>query len=189
MEEKTKLGMGVAGEVARGAGLKAAIGLKTHYEIECRAPDGTLKWREEFDNLVVNAGLNDNLDRYFKGSSYTAAWYVGLTAATPTPAAGDTLASHAGWVEFVQYDEATREALTLGTVSSQSVDNSASKAVFTIATNGSVIGGAFVTDESSYTESPQTGVLYGVGAFSGGNKSADDGDTISVTVTLTAAAA
>lgn len=160
---------------------------KTKYTVECFGPDGKLKWREEFENLVVNVGLDDNLDKYFKGSSYTAAFYVGLTDGTPTPNAADTMASHGGWTEVTAYDEATRETLTLGTVSSQSVDNSASKASFTISTNSTTIGGAFVTTDN--TKGGTSGTLYGVGAFTGGDKSADDDDVLNVTVTLTAAAA
>lgn len=145
------------------------------------------KWVEEFDNLVTNEGLNDSLDKHFKGSGYTAAWYVGLTDGTPTPAAGDTMASHAGWAEVTAYDEANRQALTLGTVASQSVDNSASKATYTISTNSTTIGGAFLTTNN--TKGGSTGILYGVGAFTAGDKVLDDGDTLTVTVTLTAAAA
>lgn len=153
------------------------------YTVECHGPDGQLKWRDVSHNLVTNAGKDDLLDKYLKGSAYTAAFYVGLTDGTPTPAAGDTMASHAGWTEVTDYDESTREALTLGTVSSQSVDNSASKASFAI--NGSVtVGGAFITTDS--TKSGTTGTLYSVAAFSGGDRALVDGDTLSVTVTLTA---
>jgi len=167
-------------------GLHAGHKLSTHYKIECRGADGKIKWVEEFDNLVVTAGLNDNLDKHFKGSAYTAAWYVGLTGATPSFAAGDTMGSHAGWTDDTTYSNATRPALTLGTVSGGSVDNSASKAVFNI--NGSAtIGGAFVTTNN--TKGGTTGTLYGGGAFSGGNRSVINGDTLNVTVTLTATAA
>ncbi len=157
--------------------------LHTHYRVECIGADGKIKWVEEFDNLVVDAGLNDSLDKHLKGSAYTAAWYVGLTGATPSPAAGDTMSSHAGWTDDTTYSNATRPALTLGTVSGKSVDNSASKASFNI--NGSAtIGGAFVVSNS--TKGGTTGVLYGVGAFTGGNRSVVSGDTLTVTVTCTA---
>ncbi len=166
---------------------KEAINLENHYLIECSDKFGNLKWVEEIRNLITNVGLDDVLTNYLKGSAYTAAFYVGLTDSTPTAAAADTMASHAGWVEVTAYDEATREVLTLGTVSSQSVDNSASKASFTIDTNSTTIGGAFIVTNS--TKGGSTGVLYGVGAFSGGDKSTDDGDILNVTVTCTAATA
>lgn len=152
-----------------------------------RVEQGVLKWADENHNTVVNVGLDDVLDKYFKGSAYTAAFYVGLTDGTPTIAAGDTMASHAGWAEVTAYDEAARQTLTLGSVSSQSVDNSASKATFTISTNSTTVGGAFATTNS--TKGGSTGTLYGGAALSAGDKSLDDGDTLQVTVTLTAASA
>lgn len=145
------------------------------------------KWIEEFDNLVVNVGLNDSLDKHLKGAAYTAAWFVGLTDSTPTVAAADTMASHAGWVEVTAYDEATRPSLVLGAVAAQSVDNSAAKANFTISANGTVMGGAFITTVN--TKGGATGILYGVGAFATGDKTLDDNDILAVTVTCTAAAA
>jgi len=165
--------------------LSNPIALENYYEIECHGPDGQLKWRETIENLVTTEGLNDILDKYLKGSTYTAAWYVGLTSGTPTVAAGDTMSSHAGWTEIADYSESVRQTLTLGSVSGGSVSNTASKATFSI--NGTVtIGGAFVVSVS--TKSGSTGVLYGAGAFTGGNKSASSGDSLTVTVTLTAAA-
>lgn len=180
-------GMAIAATTQRNAGIGAAKGLSTHYRVEARDSKGNLKWVDEFDNLVVTAGLNDSLTQHFKGSSYTAAWYVGLTDGTPTFDAGDTSSSHAGWVEVTAYDEAVRQTLTLGSVSGGSVDNTASKAVFTISSDSTTIGGAFVISNS--TKGGSTGVLYGGGAFTAGDKSLDDNDTLSVSVTLTAAAA
>lgn len=164
---------------------KEVITFENHYIVECIGPDGKLKWTDEFDNLVTNEGLNDNLDKYLKGSTYTAAFYVGLTDGTPTVNAADTMSSHAGWTEVTDYSESTREALVLGTVASQSVDNSASKASYSINATATV-GGAFITTVN--TKGGTTGTLYGVGAFSGGDKSVDNGDTLNVTVTCTAAA-
>jgi len=160
--------------------------LENHYKIECFGKDGALKWEDEIYNLITNVGLNDVLDKYLKGSSYTAGFFVGLTDDAPTVAAGDTMASHSGWVEAQGYDEATREALTLGTVASQSVDNSASKASFAMNATDT-IGGAFINTIG--TKGGTTGILYGVGAFTGGDKAVADGDTLNVTVTATAASA
>jgi hypothetical protein len=175
----------IAGLVGRG-GVNVGKGLSTHYKIECFDANGNLKWVDEFDNLVVTAGLNDSLDKHFKGSSYTAAWYVGLTGSSPTFAAGDTMSSHAGWTENTDYGEANRPALSLGSVASGSVDNSASKAQFSINATAT-IGGAFVVTNN--TKGGTTGTLYGGGAFSEGNRSVVNGDVLNVTVTLTASAA
>lgn len=174
----------VAASAARGAGLGAGKRLSTHYLVECFDREGRLKWIDEFENLVVTEGLNDSLTQHFKGAAYTAAWFVGLTDGTPTFAAGDTLAVHAGWVEVTDYT-GNRKALTLGAVAGGSVDNSAAKASFAIDADSTTVGGAFVTT----AETGAVGTLYGGGAFSAGDKSLDNGDTLSVTVTLTAAAA
>jgi hypothetical protein len=124
------------------------------------------------------------LTKRFKGSAYTAAWYVGLTAATPTFANGDTASSHGGWTELTAYSESVRQTLTLGTASGGSIDNSASKAAFTINANSTTIGGAFLITVS--TKSGTTGTLYGGGALSVGNKTLDNADVLNVTLTLTA---
>lgn len=157
------------------------------YKIECRDKNGNLKWTDYIKNTVVTTGLTDNLDKYLKGSNYTAAHYLGLTGNTPTFNASDTMSSHAGWTEVTAYDEAARQTLTWGTVSAGSVSNSASPCVYTISTDATAVGGAFVTTNS--TKSGATGTLYGGGAFSGGNKTLSDGDTLSVTVTASTTAA
>lgn len=182
----------VAGKLAAGVqviyGPKAGIrSLHTHrFEVECLAPDGSLKWFASIDaNLVVNAGLDDILDKYYKGSAYTAAHYVGLTDGTPSFAAGDTMGSHAGWVEVTDYGEANRQDFTPGTVSGQSVDNSANKATFSINATATV-GGMFVATDN--TKGGATGTLVGGAAFTQGDKAVDNGDTLNVTVTATAAA-
>ena len=174
-----------AGAMA-GAGLNEGVTFDNTWRFEARDPDGNIKWVEEVNNIIVNTGLDNILDEYYKGSAYTAAFYVGLTDGTPTVAAGDTMASHAGWVEVTAYDEAVRQDLTLGSVSSQSVDNTASKAVFTISADSTTVGGGFIATNS--TKGGSTGTLVGAAAFTAADKSLDDNDTLTVTVTLTASA-
>jgi hypothetical protein len=166
--------------------LQEKAGASTVYTFTCIKPDGSVRWKEENHNLVVNTGLDDILDKYFKGSAYTAAHYLGLLDGTPTIVAGDTMASHAGWVEVTGYAAATRPALTLGAVSGQSVDNSASKASYAI--NATVtIGGGFIS--TSNTKGGATGILYSAVAFGAGDRAMLSGDTLEVTATLTQSAA
>lgn len=167
-------------------GIKTKTLLENYYHVVCLGPEGKIKWEDHFSNLVVNAGLNDSLDKHLKGSSYTAAWYVGLISGTPSVAAGDTMASHTGWAENQDYTGSNRPTLVLGTVSGQSVDNSASKASYAINATAT-IGGAFVVNLP--TKGQTSGTLYGGGAFSGGNRAVQNGDTLNVTVTATASAA
>lgn len=192
MQEKIGTADVVGGDVLAGARDIEQIKVKTVYHFECFDSEGNLKWEDYAENTVVNEGLNDLLDKYFKGSGYTAAHYVGLTDGTPTPAAGDTMASHAGWAEVTTYLNSpdVRPTLTLGTVASQSVDNSASKASFSMAgasPDAITVGGAFITTNS--TKGGTSGTLYSVAAFSGGDKGLNNGDTLNVTATLTAASA
>lgn len=142
--------------------------------------------------IITTEGKNDTLNKYFKGSAYTATWFVGLVdntgftafAATDTAAKITTTANPPttnGWQESTIYSEANRQALTLGTPSAGSVDNSASKAIFSI--NGSgTLKGSFVVSNS--TKGGTSGVLYGEGAFSATHVVAS-GYSVQVTVTLT----
>ena len=181
MNDVGKIGDRVDATVTRGALSEAIAGIAGRYEVECYDDQGNLKWSDIIDNLVVDTGLNDMLDKWLKGSTYTAAFYVGLCV-TSTPVAGDTMASHAGWTESSAYTEANRQTLTLGTVSAKSVNNSASKAVFSI--NGTAtITGAFVSTNN--TKGGTTGTLISGGAFSGGSKAVSSGDTLNVQITYT----
>lgn len=161
-----------------------------YYKVECYDKDGNLKWSDGFKNLITRVGAGDSLDKHLKGSAYTAAWFVGLTGATPTFATTDTMASHAGWTDDTSYSNATRPAWTGGTVDSSTntttVDNSASKAVFNINATAT-IGGAFMVTNS--TKGGTTGILYGGGAFAGGNRAVVNGDTLNVSVSCTCTAA
>jgi len=160
------------------------------YKIQCHDKDGNLKWEDEAPNLVVNVGLQDMNAKYFTGSAYTAAWYIGLygAGASNTPAAGDTMSSHAGWTEVVAYSQATRPACTFGvpTTANPSVaTNSASPATFSINAT-TTVGGAFLT--SNNTKSGTTGTLYSAADFSApGDRAVTNGDTLSVTYTLSLA--
>ena len=187
MQNQIGTGFTAGGSVAAGSKSLEGVFVKNKYTFEAFDRDGNLKWRDEIENLITNVGLDDLLDKYLKGSSYTAAFFVGLIDGTPTLAAGDTMASHAGWAEVTAYDESARQGLVLGTVSGQSVNNSASKASFAINADGTVIGGAFLVTNS--TKGGTSGVVYSEAAFTAGNKTLDDGDTLNVTVTCTAASA
>ena len=156
------------------------------FTVECFDKDGNLKWREENHNLVVNVGLQDMNAKYFAGSSYTAAWYIGLygSGSTNNPAASDTMSSHAGWTEVTAYSQSTRPACTFGTPTTANpsvATNSASAASFSI--NGTTtVGGAFLT--SNNTKGGTTGTLFSASDFTGGDRSVVSGDTLTVTYTF-----
>ena len=155
------------------------FGLSTVWRFECRRHDGSLRWVEEVKNITVNAGLNDILDKYFKGSGYTASFFMGLKD-TGTPVAADTMASHASWATITPYSNATDPAATFGAVASQSVSNSASPAVFNINATDTIFG-AFLKDGSA--KGGATGLLFGVADFVA-SQAVVNLDTLNVTVTI-----
>jgi len=162
------------------------------FTVQCVGADGQVKWEENLNNLVVNAGLKDMNDKYFTGSTYTAAWYLGLygAAASNNPAAGDTAASHAGWTEVVPYSNATRPAATFAaatTADPSVITNSASPASFAINAT-STVGGAFLI--SNNTKSGTTGILFSASDFAApGDRVVASGDTLNVIYTFSLDAA
>jgi len=152
------------------------------FTLECRDAEGNLKWRDEAHNLVVNVGLKDMNDKYFSGSAYSAAWYLGLITGPgsgTTIAAGDTLASHSGWTEDTNYT-GNRKAVTFGaatTADPSVINNSGSVAQFSI-TSTTTIAGAFLASVDTGT----SGVLFSASDFqSPGDRSVVSGDTLNVT--------
>lgn len=133
---------------------------------------------EEFENLIVNAGLTYLVGSALLGTTPITTWYLGLQAASPTNAAADTMGSHAGWTEFTTYSEAARQTATLVAGAAGAAGNSAAPATFSI--NGSgTIGGVFLT--SSNTKSGTTGTLFSGKALPGGNRAVVDTDAVDVT--------
>jgi len=158
------------------------VGAGGVYTVTCHGADGQFKWSDTFHNLVVNQGLQDMNTKYFQGSGYTAAWYVGLVTgpgAGNTYAAGNTLATHAGWTENTNYT-GNRKAAVFGTATTADpsvISNSASQAAFVMTSNAQTIAGALLASVASGT----SGILFSVGNFTGGDKVVDSGDTLSVT--------
>jgi hypothetical protein len=160
------------------AGVGEAAGApRFRYDAECIGADGKTKWRDGFDNLVTTEGKTDLVDKYFKGSGYTAAWFLGLKGAG-TAAVGDTMASHAAWLEVSGYTSSTLPAITFGTTAAGS--NTATAVSFAVNATATVAG-AFVTTNS--TKGAASGTLYSAGDFSA-PRSVVSGDTLNVTITI-----
>ena len=172
----------VGGTVEQAGGTTEEMSAKGAFVIECVGADGQVKWVDIAPNLVTNIGVQDMNNKYFTGSSYTAAWYVGLVndkAANSTFSYGDTLASHTGWTENTQYTgnrkAASFGAATLNQISN--INNSSSAASFTMNATAT-IGGAFLANVATGT----SGTLFSVSAFqSPGDRSVVSGDVLNVT--------
>ena len=181
-----------ASTVASGLAVQNQVKGGGVFTVECRDKDGNVKWTAKSPNLVVNVGLKDMNDTYFTGVTYTAAWYIGLygSGATNDPAAGDTMASHAGWTEVTDYSQTERPTATFAaatTADPSVITNSASPATFSI--NGTTtVGGAFLTSDD--TKGGTTGILFSASDFtSPGDRSVVNGDTLNVTYTFSLDAA
>ncbi len=181
------------GEDVIGSSLTRTIGsgdgARAHgeYALQCFDSQGNLKWEMGGHNLVVNEGLQDMNTKYFTGSSYTAAWYIGLygAAASNNPTATDTAASHPGFTEITPYSNATRPACTFGSATSADpsvISNSASVAAFSINATATV-GGAFLI--SNNTKGGSTGILFSASDFQApGDRVVASGDFLNVTYTF-----
>lgn len=151
-----------------------------HIRVEC-VRDGKVVWVEEGPNLIVTTGRNKLLDETLEGSSYTAAWYMGLinNSGFSAIAAGDTMASHAGWTESADYDEANRPTISFAAASSGSKATDSAVA-FTIDATVT-INGIFVADNA--TKSGATGTLFSGKSFSS-PRACEDNDVLNVTYTV-----
>ena len=175
-----------------------SVGVEGYYHVVCRAADGSIKWQDEFPNLVNAVGKELMLDTLLSGSAYTTVGpFLGLiSGASPTFAAADTMTSHAGWTEFVNYTvggSAVRgtasfsSATSTGTTPTNVTTKTATAITYTITGAGGTVGGCFlVTGSGAFsTQSNTSGTLYSAGAFSTA-KVTTAGDTVSVTYSTTA---
>ena len=175
-----------------------SVGIEGHYHVVCRDANGNVKWEDSFPNLVNAVGKQLMLDTLLSGSSYTTVGpFLGLiSGAAPTFAAADTMTSHAGWTEFVNYtvggsavrgtasfSSATSTGLTPANVTTKA----ASSITYTITGGGGTVGGCFLVTGSGAvnTQNDTSGTLYSAGAFATA-KITTAGDTVSVTYSTTA---
>lgn len=170
------------------AGVNEELHLKMHWTLSCYRYDvvrfGILDGPfsvGEYDNIVVTVGKNWILANAFS----TGTLFVGITQGSPTFNAADTMASHSGWVKVSgsNFSQTTWPAFTQGSVSAGACGNSASTAAFSITTNGTIIGGTFITTIATLTDT--TGVLICGGANSQGDQTIGSGGSITAAVTLT----
>lgn len=180
----------VSSSLTARTGVSAGMRAGGVFHVQCLDKDGNLKWETTEHNLVVNEGLQNMNTQYFKGSTYSASFFLGLITGPgsgTTFAAADTLASKA-WTEFTDYSGA-RKVVTFGTATTADpsvITNSASPSSFTISGAGGTVAGAFLCTVSSGT----SGVLFSESDFqSPGDRVVVAGDTLNVTYTFSLDAA
>lgn len=171
------------------------LGVHGHYHVVCRDKNGNIKWEEEFPNLVVAAGKQLMLDTLLKGASYSVVGpFLGLTNASLTPAATDTMATIVPTYEFTNYTvggSAVRGTAVFATATSSgstptNVTTSTAAAItYTITGAGGTVYGCFLNIGGTSAQGNTTGTLYSEGNFATA-KVTTAGDTVSVTYSTTA---
>jgi hypothetical protein len=173
--------------VIRGTGIGEQAEAHGRYEIECIGADGKLKWREIIENVVVTVGKNLALDTFLAGSAYTVVGpYMGLISSTSYSAvsAGDTMASHAGWLEAGGTNAPTysgnRKTAVWSAAASGAKALSAALS-FAITSTGTVKGTFLCYGSGALNTKDNTaGVLWSAGTFTTGDKAVVNGDTLNV---------
>ncbi len=138
------------------------IRLKGQFTIK-HIRDGKLLGTYKVPNGITNEGKDKLLNIMFHGATPIATWYIGLIDAASYSAlsAGDTMASHAGWIELEDYDEAARQAWSEDEASGKLITYTA-LSTFTIS-DTKTIKGLFITSDS--TKGGTSGTLWSAGIF------------------------
>jgi len=173
--------------VIRGSGIGECAEAHGRYEVECFGADGKLKWRDTIANTVATVGKNLALDSFLAGAAYTVTGpYMGLISSTSytATAAGDTMASHSGWLEAGGANAPTYSGNRKTAVWSAAASGSkALSAALSFAITGTgTVKGAFLVFGSgaSATKDNTSGTLWSAGTFSTGDKAVVNGDTLNL---------
>jgi hypothetical protein len=171
--------------IIRGTGLGEQAEAHGRYEIECIGADGKLRWREVIENVVATVGKNLMLDAALAGAAYTVVGpYMGLISSVSysAVAAGDTMASHSGWLEAGGANAPTYTGNRKTAVwSAATAGGKALSAALSFAiTNSGTAKGAFLCFGTGAvaTKDDTNGVLWSAGTFSTGDKAVVNGDTL-----------
>lgn len=188
IESKVKIGAGLQALIEKNCGMAPQNALiKSIWEVE-HWRDGKLLNKTIDENIVTEEGLDALLSIMFKSGTQITAWYCAIFDDDYTVLPGDDYAAP-GYSESSDYTEANRPGWTGGAVASQSVDNSASKATFTMNTTTSIYGGSLVgggTGADTKGDTAGGGTLYCSAQFAA-QKDVVNTDVLKVTVTLTSA--
>lgn len=188
-KETIRLADEVHCSIAMGPIMGESARVRGYYTVECRDADGNLKWTDVAENLVTTVGKNEMLVRYMAGSTYTTAVFMGLKG-SGTAAAGDTMASHAGWLEVGGTNApaytGNRATPAFANAPSAGVITQSTASSFSITSGGTIDGVFLVMNTSAVNTKDNTGgILFSVGTFAGGARTVANTDTVSVTYSLT----
>jgi len=199
MSEINTVGMGDVcdASVVKGSGHNAGFGISGHYEVKCHDSEGNLKWEDKIENRVVNTGLalslNGALTNTAQGTVVMGLKSTGSAAASDTmtnavAAAGTT----AAWTELKLYTvggsgvRASVSFTALNSTTGQVTAISPTAAQVFTATGTMTVAGCFIAVNSTTAFNNTTGTLFSAGDFTGGSKSVESSDTLSVSYTAQA---
>ncbi len=164
---------------------------KSDDQVQCIGVFTLEHWRngkcigvKDVQNLVTTEGKNKMIDVMFHSTTQITAWFIGIINASgfTAVAAGDTMASHAGWTELTVYDEATRQAWDEAAASGGS-GGTTTPSVFTFNATCTVKG-MFLCSNS--TKSGTTGTIWCATPFASDSPFiAGDEGRVTYTPTLT----
>lgn len=128
--------------------------------------NGELIAVHDFHNSITDAGINALLGIMFHGVTQITTWYLGLidNAGFSALADGDTMASHGGWTEFVDYDEANRVEWPEDAAATRAITNT-TPMTFTASDDGTLKAVFLVGGTGASTKSASTGTLWAHAAF------------------------
>jgi hypothetical protein len=187
--ERAEARMSCDAIVTRAAALREWAEAHGSWAVECRGPDGELKWTDHFPNVVCTEGKNLAFDTFLAGSGYTITGpFVGLISSVSytAVAAGDTGAQingTNGWKEAGGANAPTysgnRPTPTWSAASGGAKAFSVA-VTFSITSTGT-LKGLFLLygSASTHTIDDAHGTLWSAGLFSGGDKAVGSGDTVS----------
>lgn len=118
-------------------------------------------WMNGQDHRVdPNVFLLTGLDTFFTAGITAGTYYIALFSGNVAPTSALTAATFpATQTEFTNYTESTRQQWVKNSyTNTQSLSNSASKAVFTFDTGGGTVWGVFLTSASAKSATTGTGI-------------------------------
>lgn len=147
---------------------------------------GKLLGKYEILNGVTDVGVNLALDILFEdGTAAVLDWAIGMidAAGFSALAAGDTMAAHAGWTEFVAYSEPTRPEWDPGSAAAKAITNAVPRD-FNITGGVAALKGTFLCSDD--TKSGAGGTLWATATFAA-DIPVTGGDLIKITYTTSGA--
>lgn len=183
-ERRVKARDSVLAAIGAGETIRERLGIGGRIHVIGRDKFGRILWEENVHNLVTTQGLVYAHGAALLGTTPITSWFIGLIDTGGAVAAGDTYASHAGWTEFTNYQEALRQAWTGVANGTGGSDNSAAKAVFTMAAGGGTIAGVALvgggTDADTKGDTAGGGTLYSEVLFSAERALPNENDTLTI---------